>query len=78
METEKKDFLDDVETPHIKPKKQLSEQKLKHLETIRIKALEKKREMKAIIKNANKSKEIESLKRAKNMKKNNLQNNMMK
>ena len=29
METEEKDFLDDVETSHIKPKKQLSEQKLK-------------------------------------------------
>jgi len=42
METEEKDFLDDVETSH-KPKKQLSEQKLKHLETIRVKALEKKK-----------------------------------
>ena len=65
METEEKDFLDDVETSHIKPKKQLSEQKLKHLETIRVKALEKKKEMKAITEKANKLKEIESLKKAK-------------
>ena len=54
METEEKDFLDDVETSHIKPKKQLSEQKLKHLETIRVKALEKKKEMKEITEKANK------------------------
>ena len=65
METEEKDFLDDVETSHVKPKKQLSEQKLKHLETIRVKALEKKREMKEITEKANKLKEIESLKKAK-------------
>ena len=44
METEEKDFLDDVETSHIKPKKQLSEQKLKHLETIRASIREKKRD----------------------------------
>ena len=42
MDNQEKDFLDDVETSHIKPKKQLSEQNLKHLETIRVKALEKK------------------------------------
>jgi len=61
METEEKDFLDDVETSHIKPKKQLSEQKLKHLETIRVKALEKKKEMKEITEKANKLKEIVSV-----------------
>jgi hypothetical protein len=63
MDTEEKDFLDDVE---IKPKKkQLSEQKLQHLQNIRVKALEKKKEMKEITEKANKLKEIESLKKAK-------------
>jgi hypothetical protein len=45
MENEEKDFLDDVDENTIKPKKkQLSEQKLQHLQNIRVKALEKKKE----------------------------------
>jgi hypothetical protein len=59
---EEKDFMDDA--PIIK-KKQLSEQKLQHLANIRIKALEKKKEMKEITEKANKLKEIGTLKQAK-------------
>ena len=59
---EEKDFMDDAP---ITKKKQLSEQKLQHLANIRIKALEKKKEMKEITEKANKLKEIESLKQAK-------------
>ena len=59
---EEKDFMED--TPIIK-KKQLSEQKLQHLANIRVKALEKKKEMKEITEKANKLKEIETLKQAK-------------
>ena len=62
MDDQEPDFLDDTE---IKPKKQLSEQKLQHLANIRIKALEKKKEMKEITEKINKLKEIESLKQAK-------------
>jgi len=66
MENEETDFLDDVDENTIKPKKkQLSEQKLQHLQDIRVKALEKKKEMKEITEKANKLKEIESLKKAK-------------
>ena len=44
MDNQEKDFLDDVDTEIDvrKPKKQLSEQKLQHLQNIRVKALEKK------------------------------------
>ena len=59
---EEKDFMDYAP---ITKKKQLSEQKLQHLANIRIKALEKKKEMKEITEKANKLKEIESLKQAK-------------
>jgi hypothetical protein len=52
-------------------KKQLSEQKLQHLSNIRVKALEKKKQMKEITEKANKLKELESLKEAKKYKKNN-------
>ena len=62
MDDQEPDFLDDTE---IKPKKQLSEQKLQHLANIRIKALEKKKEMKESTVKINKLKEIESLKQAK-------------
>ena len=48
MDNQEKDFLDDVDTSFRKPKKQLSEQKLQHLQNIRVKALEKKKEMKVI------------------------------
>jgi len=66
MDTEEKDFLEDTDENTIKPKKkQLSEQKLQHLQNIRVKALEKKKEMKEITEKANKLKEIESLKKAK-------------
>ena len=44
MDNQEKDFLEDVDTMiDIKPKKQLSEQKLQHLQNIRVKALEKKK-----------------------------------
>ena len=62
MDDQEADFLDDTE---IKPKKQLSEQKLQHLANIRVKALEKKKEMKEITEKVNKLKQIESLKQVK-------------
>ena len=73
MDNQEKDFLDDVDTEIDtsvrKPKKQLSEQKLQHLQNIRVKALEKKKQMKEITEKANKLKEIESLKEAKKIQK---------
>ena len=42
MDDQEPDFLKDTE---VKPKKQLSEQKQQHLANIRIKALEKKKEI---------------------------------
>ncbi len=57
MDNQEKDFLDgnnDVDKSFRKPKKQLSEQKLQHLANIRVKALEKKKEMKVITEKANK------------------------
>ena len=66
MDEEEKDFLEDE---IIKPKKQLSEQKLEHLKNIRVKALEKKKQMKEITEKANKLKEIETLKEAKKIQK---------
>ena len=54
MDTQEKDFLDDVDvdSSYQKPKKQLSEQKLQHLQNIRVKALEKKKQMKEITEKA--------------------------
>ena len=71
MDNQEKDFLDDVDTDISvrKPKKQLSEQKLQHLSNIRVKALEKKKQMKEITEKANKLKEFESLKEAKKIQK---------
>jgi hypothetical protein len=71
MDNQEKDFLDDVDTDTSvrKPKKQLSEQKLQHLSNIRVKALEKKKQMKEITEKANKLKELESLKEAKKIQK---------
>ena len=71
MDTQEKDFLDDVDvdSSYQKPKKQLSEQKLQHLQNIRVKALEKKKQMKEITEKANKIKELESLKEAKQIQK---------
>ena len=73
MDNQEKDFLDDVDTDidtsFRKPKKQLSEQKLQHLSNIRVKALEKKKQMKEITEKANKLKELESLKEAKKIQK---------
>ena len=66
MDDQEPDFLEDTE---VKPKKKLSEQKLQHLANIRIKALEKKKEMKAITEKVNKLKEIESLKQVKQIQK---------
>ena len=68
MDDQEKDFLDDVND--IKPtKKKLSEEKLQHLANIRIKALEKKKEMKQITEKANKLKLIESQKEMKKIQK---------
>ncbi len=53
----------------IKPKKQLSEQKLQRLANIRVKALEKKKEIKQLTEKANELKKIESLKDAKRIQK---------
>jgi hypothetical protein len=73
MDNQEKEFLDDVDTDidtsFRKPKKQLSEQKLQHLQNIRVKALEKKKQMKEITEKANKLKEFESLKEAKKIQK---------
>jgi hypothetical protein len=73
MDNQEKEFLDDVDTDidtsFRKPKKQLSEQKLQHLSNIRVKALEKKKQMKEITEKANKLKEFESLKEAKKIQK---------
>ena len=67
MNDQEKDFLEDTEIEEdVKPtKKKLSEQKLQHLANIRVKALEKKKEMKQITEKANKLKELESLKEMK-------------
>ena len=69
MDDQEKDFLEDTEIEDdikpVKKKKQLSEQKLQHLANIRVKALEKKKEMKQITEKANKLKELESLKEMK-------------
>ncbi len=48
MEDQEPDFSNDTE---VKPKKMLSEQKLQYLPNIRIKALEKKKEMQIILLN---------------------------
>ena len=73
MDNQEKDFLEDTEIEEdVKPtkiKKQLSEQKLQHLANIRVKALEKKKEMKQITEKANKLKELESLKEMKKLQK---------
>ena len=69
MDNQEKDFLDDTEIEDVKPKKQLSEQKLQHLANIRVKALEKKKEMKQMTEKANEFKKIESLKEAKQIQK---------
>ena len=64
MDNQENNSLDDidteVDTSVRKPKKQLSEQKLQHLQNIRVKALEKKKQMKEITEKANKLKEFES------------------
>ena len=73
MNDQEKDFLEDTEIEEdVKPtkiKKQLSEQKLQHLANIRVKALEKKKEIKQITEKANKLKELESLKEMKKLQK---------
>ena len=66
MDNQEKDFLDDID---VKPKKQLSEQKLQHLANIRVKALEKKKEMKEISDKVNKLKQLESIKQVKQIQK---------
>ena len=77
MDDQETDFLEDTET-ETKPKKQLSEQKLQHLANIRVKALEKKKEMKQMTEKVNELKKIESLKEAKRIQKEQLAKNMMK
>ena len=70
MDDQEKDFLEDTEIETFnKPKKQLSEQKLQHLANIRVKALEKKKEMKQMTEKVNELKKIESLKEAKRIQK---------
>ena len=93
MQTEP-DFLDveDVEQTIRKPqpqsgglsigrKKPISEAQLQHLANIRVKALDKKKEMKIITEKANKVKEYETLKAAKQLQKQEMAkhyDNMMK
>jgi hypothetical protein len=72
MQTEP-DFInveeEEQEISYRKPKKQLSEAQLQHLAVIREKALQKKKEMKVITEKANKIKEFETLKVAKQLQK---------
>ena len=82
MQTEP-DFLDveDVEQTIRKQKKPISEAQLQHLANIRVKALDKKKEMKIITEKANKVKEYETLKAAKQLQKQEMAkhyDNMMK
>ena len=63
------DVEEEQEITYIKPKKQLSEQQLQHLAVIREKALQKKKEMKVITEKANKIKEFETMKVAKQLQK---------
>ncbi len=56
----------------------MSKQKLQHLSNIRVKALEKKKQMKEITEKANKLNELESLKEAKIIQKEQLAKKMMK
>ena len=60
---------EEQKTSYTKPKKQLSEAQLQHLAVIREKALIKKKEMKMITEKANKLKELETLKVAKQLQK---------
>jgi len=59
----------EVETSFKKPKKPISEAQLQHLANIREKALQKKKEMKLITEKANKVKEFETMKVAKQIQK---------
>ena len=63
------DVEEDNDKSFRKPKKQLSEQQLQHLAVIREKALQKKKEMKLITEKANKIKEFETMKVAKQLQK---------
>ena len=58
--SQNEDFITEKDFKKTKQRKPLSEAQLLHLENIRKKAIEKKREMKLITKNANKQKEIDS------------------
>ena len=60
---------EEQEISYRKPKKQLSEAQLQHLAVIREKALQKKKEMKVITEKANKIKEFETMKVAKQLQK---------
>ena len=60
---------EEQEISYTKPKKQLSEAQLQHLAVIREKALQKKKEMKVITEKANKIKEFETMKVAKQLQK---------
>ena len=59
----------ELEPSHRKPKKPISEAQLQHLANIRQKALIKKKEMKLITEKANKVKEFETMKVAKQLQK---------
>ena len=61
-----------------KPKRQPTEAQLLHLENIRKKAMEKKKEMRETTEKANKQKEIESGKLQKKLEKEQLAKNMKK
>ena len=69
LETEEPHGEPEIETSIRKQKKELSAQQLQHLANIRQKALIKKKEMKMITEKANKIKEFETLKVAKQLQK---------
>ncbi len=81
MDDQEKDFLEDTEIEDdIKPtkKRKIQRAKLQHLANIRVKALEKKKEMKQITERAIKLKELESLEEMKKLQKEQLAKTMMK
>ena len=67
--SETEEFITEKDLPKSKPKRQPTEAQLLHLENIRKKAMEKKKEMRETTEKANKQKEIESGKLQKKLEK---------
>ena len=67
--SETEDFISEKDIKKLKPKRQPTEAQLLHLENIRVKAMEKKKEMREITEKANKQKEIDNGKLQKKLEK---------